>query len=147
MSAIYKSDEFILDCVKLIVLCSYVCPMRKGIFLTLLIILSCNKDEVDEVQFFSGKLVKQGICMNYVIQVNDIDFPQDLIEKKWTDEFSEIGYENVFALESVCDFPESIKEGSSFRFKIDADKKNLCAVCLAFTPVPEKSVSITVLEN
>jgi len=121
--------------------------MRKGIFLKLLIILSCNKDEVDEVQFFSGKLVKQGICMNYVIQVNDIDFPQDMIEKKWTDEFSEIGYENVFALESVCDFPESIKEGSSFRFKIDADKKNLCAVCLAFTPVPEKSVSITVLEN
>ena len=121
--------------------------MRKGIFLKLLIILSCNKDVVDEVQFFSGKLVKQGICMNYVIQVNDIDFPQDMIEKKWTDEFSEIGYENVFALESVCDFPESIKEGSSFRFKIDADKKNLCAVCLAFTPVPEKSVSITVLEN
>ena len=146
MSAIYKSDEFILDCVKLIVLCSYVCPMRKGIFLTLLVILSCNKDEMDE-QFFSGKLVKQGICMNYVIQVNDIDFPQDLIEKKWTDEFSEIEYENVFALESVCDFPESIKEGSFFRFKIDADKKNLCAVCLAFTPVPEKSVSITVLEN
>ena len=147
MPVIYNSDEFILDCIKLIVLCSYVCPMRKGIFLTLLIILSCNKDEVDEVQFFSGKLVKQGICMNYIIQVNDIDFPQDLIEKKWTDEFSEIRYENVFALESVCDFPESIKEGSSFRFKIDADKKNLCAVCLAFTPVPEKSVSITVLEN
>jgi hypothetical protein len=147
MPVIYNSDEFILDCIKLIVLCSYVCPMRKGIFLKLLIILSCNKDEVDEVQFFSGKLVKQGICMNYVIQVNDIDFPQDMIEKKWTDEFSEIGYENVFALESVCDFPESIKEGSSFRFKIDADKKNLCAVCLAFTPVPEKSVSITVLEN
>lgn len=147
MPVIYNSDEFILDCIKLIVLCSYVCPMRKGMFLKLLIILSCNKDVVDEVQFFSGKLVKQGICMNYVIQVNDIDFPQDMIEKKWTDEFSEIGYENVFALESVCDFPESIKEGSSFRFKIDADKKNLCAVCLAFTPVPEKSVSITVLEN
>lgn len=147
MPVIYNSVEFILDCIKLIVLCSYVCPMRKGIFLKLLIILSCNKDVVDEVQFFSGKLVKKGICMNYVIQVNDIDFPQDMIEKKWTDEFSEIGYENVFALESVCDFPESIKEGSSFRFKIDADKKNLCAVCLAFTPVPEKSVSITVLEN
>ena len=28
--------------------------------------------------------------MNYVIQVNDTDFPQELIEKSWTDEFSNI---------------------------------------------------------
>jgi hypothetical protein len=96
------------------------------------------------IESFSGKLVKQGICMNYVIQVNDIDFPQDLIEKKWTDESSQIEYENVFALESVCDFPESIKEGDSFSFIIDNEKKNQCAVCLAFSQVPEKSVNITV---
>ena len=49
--------------------------------------------------------------MNYVIQVNDSDFPQQLIEKSWTDEFSNIEYNNVFTLESVCDFPEDITEG------------------------------------
>lgn len=49
--------------------------------------------------------------MNYVVQLNDIDFPQDLIEKEWTDEYSEMKYENVFALKNVCDFPETIKKG------------------------------------
>ena len=71
------------------------------------------------IKSFSGKLIKQGICMNYVIQVNDVNFPQDLIEKKWVNEFSQIEYENVFALKSVCDFPENIKEDDSFNFIID----------------------------
>ena len=96
------------------------------------------------VKPFSGKLIKQGICMNYVIQVNDIDFPKDFIEQKWSDEFSQIDYENVFALESVCDFPKNIKEGDSFSFIIDNEKKNQCSVCLAYSSVPEKSVSIKV---
>ena len=30
----------------------------------------------DKDNYFNGKLVKKGICMNYVIQVNDINFPQ-----------------------------------------------------------------------
>ncbi|MDB2521357.1 hypothetical protein N9X09_03950 [Flavobacteriaceae bacterium] len=120
--------------------------MRRNVLLIFLSILSCNKDELDQVESFSATLVKQGICMNYVVQVNDIDFPQDLIEKEWTDEFSEMKYENVFALESVCDFPETIKEGDSFRFRIDQEKENLCAVCLAYTPVPKKSISITVVK-
>ncbi len=37
--------------------------------------------------------------MNYVIQVDDINFPQELIENKWTDESLNILYENVFTLE------------------------------------------------
>ncbi len=60
----------------------YIYRMRCRAGLILLTILSCNKDEMDQVESFSAKLVKQGMCMNYVIQVNDIDFPQDLIEKE-----------------------------------------------------------------
>ena len=71
----------------------------------------------------------------------------NLSQKEWTDEFSKVKYENVFALESVCDFPDSIKEGDSFRFRIDREKENLCAVCLAYTAVPRKFVSITVIKN
>ena len=62
-------------------------------------------------------------------------------------EFSNIEYKNVFALESVCDFPESIREGSSFEFIIDNKKENNCAVCLAYTPVPNKHISITVIKG
>jgi len=117
--------------------------MKRALLIFILVLLGCDKDEVES---FTGTLVKQGICLNYVIQVNDVDFPQELVEKNWIDEFSEIEYENVFALKSVCDFPESINEGDSFNFIIDKEKENQCAVCLAFSPVPNKSVSITVID-
>lgn len=110
----------------------------------MLSIIGCDKEPISQDKTFTGTLVKQGICLNYVIQVNDTDFPQELIEKSWTDEFSNIEYKNVFALESVCDFAEEIKEGSSFEFIIENKKENKCAVCLAYTPVPNKYVSITV---
>ena len=118
--------------------------MKKFGFILLLVILGCNKDEIDDRETFIGKLVLKGICMNYVIQVNDDNFPRNMIEENWSNEFSDQEYQNVFALKSVCDFPESIDEGDSFNFVIDNDKDNFCAVCEAYSPVPKKSVSIKV---
>ena len=85
--------------------------------------------------------------MNYVIQVDDKSFPKNLIEEIWIDEFSGKEYSNVFALESVCDFPEDINQDETFKFIIDMKKENLCAVCKAYTPVPSKYISITVINN
>ena len=111
-----------------------------------IVLIACSKDEIDDHKFYSGVLVVKGICMNYVIQVLDDDFPRDLLETNWINEFTEQEFQNVFALGSVCDFPEHIDEGDAFKFFID-DKANLCAVCLAYSPVPQKRVSITVVEN
>lgn len=111
------------------------------------VLIACSKDEIDDLKFYSGVLVVKGICMNYVIQVLDDDFPRDLLETNWTNEFSEQEFQNVFALGSVCDFPENIDQGDAFKFLIDDNKENLCAVCLAYSPVPQKRVSITVVEN
>ena len=121
--------------------------MRKiNLLITLFLLLtSCNDD--DGLNTFKGKLVKKGICMNYVIEVKDSDFPQEILEKKWTDGSSEKKYEKVFRLHSICDFPDNIKENDSFDFIIDNEKKDqMCAICYAYTPTPEKSVSITVLD-
>ena len=121
--------------------------MKRIRYLFLLIILGCNYEKNDEDTYYNGKLVKQGICMNYVIQVNDINFPQELIEKKWADESSGIEYENVFALESVFDFPENIEENDFFKFKIGNNSKTNCVVCEAYTPVPKKYIKISVKTN
>ena len=111
-----------------------------------LLFVACNDDK-DGLITYKGKLVKKGICMNYVIEVKDSDFPQDMLEKKWTDDSSDKKYEKVFRLQSICNFPDNIKENDSFEFVIDYDNKDLlCAVCYAYTPTPEKSVSITVLD-
>ena len=128
--------------------------MKKLILLTgLILAFTCSKE--DNRENFTGKLVLKGICMNYVIQVNDDNFRRNMLEENcntnWinndgSDKFSEIEYQNVFALKSICDFPETIEEGDTFSFVIDDDKENLCPVCLAYSPVPRKSVSITVTE-
>ena len=123
--------------------------MNKFIYLfALLFLLSCSKNNSDtELESsYKGKLVVKGICMNYVIQVLDSDFDSSLIELNWTNEFSGISFTNVFALGSVCDFPENIEEGDEFNFIIDNSKNNNCAVCLAYSPTPSKYLSITVLD-
>ena len=123
--------------------------MNKFIYLfALLFLLSCSKNNSDtELESsYKGKLVVKGICMNYVIQVLDSDFDSSLIELNWINEFSDISYTNVFALGSVCDFPEDIEEGDEFNFIIDNFKNNNCAVCLAYSPTPNKYLSITVLD-
>ena len=123
--------------------------MNKFIYLfARLFLLSCSKNNSDSEleSSYKGKLVVKGICMNYVIQVLDSDFDSSLIELNWTNEFSDISYTNVFALGSVCDFPEDIDEGDEFNFIIDNSKDNNCAVCLAYSPTPNKYLSITVLD-
>ena len=125
-------------------------PSNKSfnVFLILLLLIACgNDDDVEQDKIYTGKLVIQGVCMHYVIQVNDTDFPQELIEKNWTDEASGIEYENVFALESVCEFPENIEENDFFKFKIGNNPKMNCFVCESYTPVPKKYIKISVKTN
>ena len=119
----------------------------EGVSSNLKIIDFDNLNDVEQDKIYTGKLVIQGVCMNYVIQVNDTDFPQELIEKNWIYEASGVAYENVFALESVCDFPEDVKEGDSFNFMVGNKNKNEdgCTVCLAYSQVPKKYLSITVI--
>ena len=119
----------------------------------MLVILGCKEDEIDNRETFR-KVSAYESCMNYVIQVNDDNFRGICLKRigvqiglTMTGQMSfEIKYQNVFALKSICDFPETIEEGDTFSFVIDDDKENLCPVCLAYSPVPRKSVSITVTE-
>ena len=91
---------------------------------------------------FTGKLVKKGICMNYVIEVMDENFDKNLIEINWLDDSSNQEFQNVFTLASVCDFPNDIMEGEIFNFSVLENYNQQCAVCLAYTPTPEKSLNI-----
>lgn len=111
------------------------------------VLASCSKqDPIEDSDVFIGKLVKKGICLSYVIEVNDPSFPQDMIELSWVDEFSGKNYANVFTVKNVCRFPSNIGEEDSFEFIIENKKDLPCAVCEAYTPVPSKFINITVLE-
>ena len=111
----------------------------------IIIFFSCDKDTdkaMEQEICYSGKLVKKGICMNYVIEVLDPIPDKNLIEISWRDEFSDKEYKNVFTLGSVCDFPSHIMEGDIFNFSVLENYNQQCAVCLAYTPTPEKSLNI-----
>jgi len=96
---------------------------------------------------FTGKLVLKGICMNYVIEVLNGDIDENLIEKEWTNEFTNMKYNNVFALGSQCNFPENIEEGDTFQFFIETkDINQNCAVCEAYSPTPDRSLQIQVCD-
>ncbi len=92
------------------------------VFFTILtmcfVLVSCSKEEstILEPGQFKGKLVLKGICMNYVIQMVDGDLDPSLYEKQWIHPTDEQTYTNVFALESVCTFPNTIEEGDEFFF-------------------------------
>ena len=118
-----------------------------------LLLLSCDQED-DRVlpcaecpTTYTGKLLLKGVCMNYVIEVTDGPIDPDLIAQSWVHEWSNVGYQNVFALGSICDFPAYIEEGQTFQFSIVAeDLTQDCAVCEAYTPVPNKRLKITVVD-
>ena len=124
---------------------------RMKVFFTILtmcfVLVSCSKEESTNLESgqFKGKLVLKGICMNYVIQVVDGDLDASLYEKQWVHPIEQQTFSNVFALESVCSFPKTIEQGDEFIFALADDPEN-CAVCLAYSPTPNKRISIKVYD-
>ncbi len=121
--------------------------MKNGLF-TLVIFglfsLSCSKIDA-ETDCIKGKLLINGICGNITIQVLSGKIDSNLIEKSWEDPETLKKYENVFALKSLCTFPSTLKEGDEFYFVIDNDPKGSeCPRCLAYRPIPTKSLMIRV---
>ena len=114
---------------------------------TLFILLNilCNKADQPAVEIFKGKLVLQGICMNYVIQIVEGSVNPTLYEQSWVNPSTNTTYKNVFGLESICTFPSNIKEGDEFYFTIPKNPvAQTCAQCKAYSPIPAKIINIAI---
>ena len=114
---------------------------------TLFILLNilCNKADQPAVEIFKGKLVLQGICMNYVIQIIEGSVNPTLYEQSWVNPFTNTTYQNVFGLASICTFPSNIKEGDEFYFTIPKNPvAQTCAQCKAYSPIPAKTINIAI---
>ena len=110
--------------------------------------ISCNKSNDTSVTCFKGKLVLKGICMNYVIQIIEGDVDKSLYESSWQNPLSNTTYQNVFGLESICTFPSTINEGDEFYFSIPKRPVvQACAQCIAYSPIPNKKISIEICNN
>ena len=119
------------------------------ILITFILLTTCkddNSESLCEANYpYKAKLAIKGICFNYVIELIEGDPILDLIENEWTDEMSGRVYNNVFRLSNYCDFPNEIEEGEEFNFNIiNVPIDNLCAVCMAYRPTPQKAINIDI---
>ena len=81
--------------------------------------------------------------MNYVIELVEGSIEPSLIEKQWVNPITKTEYKNVFALGSICTFPENIAEGQEFYFSlVDKGTSVSCSQCQAYSPVPDKKLYI-----
>jgi hypothetical protein len=128
--------------------------MKFFLFVAPLILLtsskeSCKHKKKDNTRLvagcYRGKLEVKGGCMNYTIGITSTNFDTSMVMANWTDETTGKAYKNVFALNSRCTFPDTIKAGDEFYFKIDSTTVQNCAVCLMYYPVPAKKLSIKVM--
>lgn len=120
--------------------------MKKyGILFLLPLLIQCKSAEKISPKCYQGKLVLQGICMNYVIEASNKDIDTSQVDVNWKNPANGKNYQHVFALASTCTFPMNIKEGDSFTFKIiNPSKDNTCAQCLAYSPTPAKKLYIEI---
>ena len=85
--------------------------------------------------------------MNYTVKLTEGNIDTSIITGIWTDETTKTTYSNVFALQNPCNFPENIKQGDEFYFKIDTASSKPCMVCMAYYPVPPKKLAIKIINK
>lgn len=111
-----------------------------------LVFMSISTENCHKSNRYRARLEIKGICMNYTISVLD-PIDTSLVEASWTDENTGKTYTNAFALGSKCNFPANLNEGDEFYFSIDTSSNRDCNVCLAYYPVPKKTLLIKVVEK
>jgi len=116
--------------------------------LPLLVILSMATSKCkDKGPVYKGRLEVKGMCMNYTIRLLEGDLDPSKYLTEWKDESTGKTHTNVFALGSPCNFPDSIKQGDEFYFRIDSSYVSNCAVCMAYYPKPAKSIAIKIVDK
>ena len=123
-----------------------------AIFLVLLAVTenTCrNKKNKNKaaINCYKGRLEIKGGCMNYTIAITEGNIDSSLLQASWTDENTGKNYKNVFALGSKCTFPNTINQGDEFYFEVDSTAVQNCAVCMMYYPVPQKQLSIKVVND
>ena len=122
------------------------------IFLIFLLLGSCTieeeeltEEELTDNNIYTGKIVLAS-CNNFVVEVIDEDFPKDLIEITWVHEPSGVTYNNVFGNNNICQYPTDIEVGETFNFRRNYGPFPDCVACLIYSPIPKKTLNITVVD-
>jgi len=122
--------------------------MKLFSLIPLVIILSVTANKCkSKDSVYKGRLEVKGICMNYTIKLLEGSLDASKYATEWKDESTGKTHTNVFALGSACTFPDTIREGDEFYFRLDSSYVSNCAVCMAYYPKPAKSIAIKIVNK
>ncbi|GGB04378.1 hypothetical protein [Puia dinghuensis] len=121
--------------------------MKRNVFIPILLLLLagtgfyCQPGKI-ESPTLTGKLVIDGPCSNYVIQVLSGNIDSSKIVASWKDSTfgHDTTYTNVFTVSDFCTFGNNhLSQGDVFTFRItDSVPVQTCMQCLIYVPTPQK---------
>jgi hypothetical protein len=125
--------------------------MKRKLFLLAVILFfagagfNCRPNVELPPGFIKGKLVVNGPCGNYVVQVVEGDIDPSRLLKTWTDSVRDTTYTNVFRVANACDFGGArLLQNDIFQFKLnDTVIVQNCMLCMIFYPTPAVSNTVS----
>lgn len=122
--------------------------IRRSVYLSLLLLtgLRCKRDQVTST-VYTGKLVVQGACDHFIVQVLNNPLPDSsIVVKSWTDSQTDSSFTNVFKVANVCTFAAAhISVGQVFTFTLDNNPPPqtcyTCDVILFADPTVSNSIT------
>ena len=107
--------------------------------------VQCKKKTTTPVNsVYTGKLIINGPCEHYVIQLIEGDIDTAKIVASWLDTDNDSTYANVFAVANYCTFGAGgLEKGDVFTFTIDPNPMaQTCPICATPVAVPPKQIAI-----
>jgi len=105
----------------------------------------CRRDDTPPPgNTLKGKLVLNGACGNYVIQVLEGTIDPGKIVASWKNPQTDSVFTNVFTAGNSCNFEgNNLVQDDIFTFQLDATPPpQNCAHCLIYVPTPPVSNAI-----
>lgn len=95
-------------------------------------------------ELLTGKLVINGPCEHYVIQLQKGTIDTANIESSWYDNGKDTTYQNVFTVANSCSFGNyGLQKGDVFTFEIDPNSPpQHCAICEIYVTTPTKQNAV-----
>lgn len=110
--------------------------------------VACQKTIITR-PVLTGKLIINGPCEHYVIQLEKGIIDTANIESSWFDSGNDSTYSNVFTVANYCSFGNyGLQKGDVFTFQIDPNSPpQECPICQIFVATPPKQNAVINLEK
>lgn len=114
------------------------------LFIICLFNIHCKKNTTGAI-VYTGKLIVNGPCEHYAIEVTSGNIDTSLVVTSWLDPLNDTTYTNAFAVANLCTFGSSgLQIGDVFTFTIDPHPMaQTCPICMIAVPVPAKQIAVT----